>query len=562
MKKYIYKPFIIIIIIQLFTITAYADSGMPEEGFGVLSLIPPLLAIVLSFVTKQVILSLFIGVFSGALMLYDFNPFIAFLRTLDVYIIGNAGDTWNAGILIFSLTIGGMIGIITKMGGTKAIADAMAKKATNASKAQLVTALMGLFVFFDDYANTLIVGPTMRPLTDRMKISREKLAYIIDSTAAPVAGIALISTWIGFQLGIIDDVFSNMGISANSYMVFVRTIPYSFYCILCFYIVLVIAKTNKDYGPMYDAEKRARLEGKLLADGANPMATTDDMESFKGKAQISNALIPIITLIVATFLGFWYNGYVEADGAISWFNIRDAFGYSDPSAVLVWTAVLGSIVAGILALLRKIMTMTEVMDAWLDGCKALFVTVFVLVLSWSIGNVVNDVGTADFIISAVSDSIPMFLIPPIIFSVSCLFSFATGSSWGTMAIVIPLAIPLASVYTPLDPTSSPIVVATLGAVLSGAIFGDHCSPISDTTIISSMGAASDHIDHVKTQLPYACTAAGFAVVCYAIVGLFTNLVGITIALLFGIVGIWIFVNRYGKTTDIQQLSLDSELTSD
>jgi Na+/H+ antiporter NhaC len=552
---------LVLLLIFVMSVPVFADDG--GSPYGAFSLLPPLLAIALAFLTKQVILSLFIGIFSGVMMLNGYNPFISFLRTLDTYILGSLADEWNAGIIIFTLSIGGMVGIIGKMGGTKAIAEALAKKAKNAKSAQLATTLMGIVVFFDDYANTLIVGPTMRPLTDKMNVSREKLAYIVDSTAAPVAGMAFISTWIGYEIGLIADVFTNMGVQGNFFMVFIRTIPYAFYNIFALVLIYNLILQRKDYGPMYDAEVRARTTGKLLSDNAQPMSNLD-FEEFsdnrKIELKVSNAVLPILVLILSTFFGLWYNGWVLGEGEIPITAIRDCFGNADASVVLIWAAIIGSIVAGILALSRKIMNLSEVFDAWVDGCKSLLITAIILILAWSIGSVVGDVGTADFLIQVVSTTVPSLLLPILVFAISCLVAFSTGTSWGTMAIVVPLAVPLASAYVTGDPTTSPVVLATLSAVLSGSIFGDHCSPISDTTIMSSMASGSDHIDHVKTQMPYAITGAAFAIISYLIVGLFNSILGSLLALAFGFVGIYFFVKFIGKKTDEETLGVEETLS--
>jgi Na+/H+ antiporter NhaC len=549
---------LVLIFILLFTVTAFAEDG--GSPFGVFSLLPPLLAIALAFMTKQVILSLFLGIFSGVMMLNGFNPFISFLRTLDTYILGSLADSWNAGIIIFTLAIGGMVGIIGKMGGTKAIAEELSKKAKNAKSAQLATTLMGVLVFFDDYANTLIVGPTMRPLTDKMNVSREKLSYIVDSTAAPVAGMAFISTWIGYEIGLIADVFTSIGIEGNFFMVFIRTIPYAFYNIFTLVLIYTLILQGRDFGPMYEAEVRARTTGKLLADGAQPMSNLD-FEEFSDKRdiklQVSNAVIPILVLVVATFLGLWYNGWVLGEGEIPFSAIRDCFGNADASVVLIWSAMLGSIVAGVLALTRKIMNLSEVFDSWVDGSKSLLITAMILILAWSIGAVVGEVGTADFLIQVVSSTVPALILPILVFAISCVVAFSTGTSWGTMAIVVPLAVPLASSYVSVDPTTSPVVLATLSAVLSGSIFGDHCSPISDTTIMSSMASGADHLDHVKTQIPYAITGAIFAMISYIIVGVFNNVIGTILALAFGVVGIIVLVKMIGKKTDEETLNSNS-----
>lgn len=522
----------------------------PSAGFGIWSLIPPILAILLAFLTRQVILSLFLGVFSGVLMVYGGDVFIAFLRTLDQYLLGSLANAWNAAIIFFTLSIGGMAGIIAKGGGTKAVAAWLSKKAKTPRAGQLSTFFAGVFIFFDDYANTLIVGPTMRPMTDKMKISREKLAYIVDSTAAPIVGLACISTWVGYEIGIISGAFTDLGVETNFFFLFLKTLPFTFYNIFALFLVFYIGFQKRDYGPMLRAERRARLEGKVLADNAAPMSSleTQSEEINEGvEPKISTALIPLFTLIITAFVGLWYNGYtaVAADGVV-WYQMVECFGAADPSIALIWAAIFASIVAGAVALINKTMSLNETFTSWVDGCKSLFITAVILILAWSIGSVVADVGTAKFLVASIGDSIPALLLPILVFLISCMVAFATGTSWGTMAIVVPLAVPLAANYIAGSPADSALVLATLSAVLSGSIFGDHCSPISDTTIMSSMASGADHMDHVKTQIPYALTGACFTIGSYLIVGLVQSWFGVALALLFGIIGIGLFVRFVGK----------------
>ncbi len=555
-KKSVSGIVFVIFIALLILVSVFTEADGEEVNFGIFSLLPPLIAIVLALVTRQVILSLLIGVFFGATMLQGGNVFLGFLRTLDNYIVGSVSNSWNAGIIIFTLTIGGMIGVVSKMGGTQAIAEALAKKAKNARSAQLVTWLMGVLVFFDDYANTLIVGPTMRPLCDKMKISREKLSYIIDSTAAPVAGMALISTWLGYELGLINDAFASVGMNINAYEVFIKTIPYRFYSIFALVMVFLVSWLMKDFGPMYKAEKRARLTGKVLGDDARPMYSLE-MQSSKNeepkKLRVSNAVVPVVTLVFAGFIGLWYSG----GGVELPFNlegIRTAFGDSDASVALIWAATLASAVAIIMAIIQKILTAGECLDAWVDGAKSLVITAIILTLAWSLGSITSDVGTADYLVGVVTDALPPAILPLLVFVISCLIAFATGTSWGTMAIMMPLAIPLAYAFTNGDLNS--LMFATLGSVLTGSIFGDHCSPISDTTIMSSMASASDHIDHVKTQIPYSLTTAGVAIVIgYLPVGL-----GLPpyISLVVGIVALWALLKFFGKSTDIADFKVEEK----
>ncbi|NDV19568.1 Na+/H+ antiporter NhaC family protein [Pseudodesulfovibrio sp. JC047] len=506
---------------------ADASKGAANaEIFGLLTLIPPVVAIVLAFITKNVVLSLFLGVFSGCFML-DIRGWDIYHALIDAFlrfsgeILGSLADSWNAGIILQCLAIGGLIALVSKMGGAKAIADALVKRAKTPRSSQFVTWLMGLFIFFDDYANSLTVGPIMRPVTDRMKVSREKLAFIIDATAAPIAGIALISTWVAYEVGLIRDGYQMIPIDANAYGVFVETIPFRFYNIFILVFILFTIWFMREFGPMYKAEKRARTEGKVIADNSTPMAAEESssLEPVPGiKLSIWNAIIPIGTLIVTAFLGFYFNGYGAIDdpaqmaaikaSPLSFASMRDCFGASDASVVLFQAALIASMVAIAMAVMKRILPIKEAIETWVTGVKSMNITAVILLLAWSLSGVIKELGTAVYLVNVLSDTLPPFLLPSIIFVLGSIISFATGTSYGTMGILMPLAIPLAFALQG-DPN---YVILNIGSVLTGAIFGDHCSPISDTTILSSMGSACDHIDHVKTQLAYASTVAIIAVV--------------------------------------------------
>lgn len=548
-----------LIIVFILSVPVFAEGA--ETDFGWLSLLPPLLAIVLAFVTKQVLISLFLGIFVGAMMLNGWNPFYGFLRTMDNYMVGSLADSWNAAIIIFLLAIGGMVGVVNKMGGTVAVAEALSKKIKSSKSAQLYTFLLGILVFFDDYANTLIVGPTMRPIMDKNKISKEKFSFIIDSTAAPVVGLALISTWVGYEIGVIRRVYQNLGIEANYYGVFVRTIPYSYYCIYALIFVLVLLLMEKDFGLMYEAEKRARTTGKLIDDRAKPMMSDEitQMEIREGiKLKASNAIVPIVTLLLVAFIGLWYNGYTMLEGAINPLSIegmRECFGEADSSMVLLWASIISSIVAMVMGIYQKIFSVDEGFEAWVEGAKSMVFACMILVFAWSLGSVTGDVGTAEFLVGKISEGFPSAILPIIIFVISALISFATGTAWGTMGIVIPLAIPMAYAFVKNggDPH---MMTVTLGTVLSGAIFGDHCSPISDTTIMSSMAAGADHLDHVKTQMPYSLTVALVAGISYLLAGFLSA--HPIIILLIGtliIIGIISFFGKSVKEVDLKKETL-------
>ena len=499
--------------------------------YGFLTLIPPLVAIVLAFLTKNVIISLFVGTLAGTFLvsLVDssfmgalVNSFLDFVSR----VLNSLADPWNAGIILQVLVIGGVIHLVAKMGGAKAVAEALARKAKTAKSTQLVTLLLGLAVFFDDYANSLIVGPIMKPVADKMKISRERLSFIIDATAAPIAGLAIVSTWVGLEVGLINDAFVNgVGQQVDAFGVFLQTIPYRFYNILILFFVFITSFLLKDFGSMYKAEIEARRreikEGKKNNSSESNIEHAE-LEPKEGiKLSIWNAIIPIGTLVATALICFYFSGYSSIMGGedialqqmmtsspMSFRAIQEAFSASDASVALFQSALLSSIVAMTIGVIKKIFTISEAIETWIDGMKPLLITGLILLLAWSLSSVIKDLGTAKYLVTLLSGSLPNFLLPSLIFVLAAIISFATGTAYGTMGILMPLAIPLA--YS-MNPDMSYVIVST-SAVLTGAIFGDHCSPISDTTILSSMGAGCNHIAHVNTQMWYALFVASITIV--------------------------------------------------
>ncbi|MGM0379029.1 MAG: Na+/H+ antiporter NhaC family protein [Bacillota bacterium] len=542
------------------------------EHFGILSLLPPLVAIVLAFKTRQVLPSLFAAIWVGATIINGGNPFVGFGATITDYIAGSVASDWNAGIIIFDIALGGTIGIVAKSGGAKAIADWLAKKAKTASSGMVATWAMGLVIFFDDYSNTLLVGNTMRPLTDKLKISREKLAFLTDATAAPVASMAFISTWIAYEMGLLRDAFASIGVDANIYGVFLKSIPFRFYSIIMLGFVFMIAKSGRDYGPMLKAERRARNEGKLIADGATPLASKEltEMDIKEDVPHlIRNAFLPILTIVVMVIVGLYINGKgailggedtelikLVSNKPFSFVAIREIIGSSNAAVAMMWASFAGTFVAAGLVLSQKILTVQETVDAWVDGAKSLIIAIMVLVLAWSIGSVASDLGTADYLISILEGKIPASIIPLAVFLLGCVIAFTTGTSWGTTAILMPIAVPL--VYELSGGSTGVILMATVGSVFTGAVFGDHCSPISDTTIMSSMASACDHIDHVKTQIPYAITVAIIAVVVgYLPAAVFSMSPFISIVLGLGIV--YLVITKYGeKVSNLKENKNENE----
>ena len=497
------------------------------EEFGIFTLIPPIVAILLAFITKNVVISLFIGVLSGGfiLNLTGFNVFGALTQAFLDFInraLNSLSDPWNAGIVMQVLVIGGVINLVAKMGGAKAIAEALAKKAKTAKSAQLITWFLGICVFFDDYANSLIVGPIMRPVADKMKISRERLAFIIDATAAPIAGLAIISTWIGLEVSLISEGFQSIGVEASGFGVFLQTIPYRFYNILILAFIVITIITLREFGPMRKAEISARkLKDLTNEEIAVTSSHMDELEPKEGvKLSIWNAIVPIGALIISAIVAFYYSGYssimagddiaiqsIVTNSPLSFKAILEVFAASDASIALLQSALFSTVVAIVMAVWKKIFTISEAIEVWIDGMKGLIITAVILILAWSLGSVIKELGAAEYLVEALNGAIPAFLLPSLIFILGAIISFSTGSAYGTMSILMPLAIPLA--YK-INPEMSFVIVST-SAVLTGAIFGDHCSPISDTTILSSMGAGCSHIDHVKTQMWYALFVAAITI---------------------------------------------------
>ena len=546
-------------------------GSMPEGGdaeafaalYGVWTLIPPLLALLLAFLTRNVILSLFLGVLSGAWMIALVSGDLlgsisgAFFSSTD-YFVGTLADRWDAGIIMQVLVIGALIALITRMGGMRAIADLVVKVAKGPRSAQITMWISSWVIFFDDYANALIIGPIMRPLCDKFRISREKLAYIVDSTAAPVAGIMLISTWIGTELVNINEGLAIAGITGvSAYGIFIDTIPYRFYNIMALFFVFATAFLLRDFGPMLKAEMRARTTGETINPGSEVMDTEkvvdeekeeikEDYGILKSSKKVTppniwNAIIPVAVLIISAVILFYTNGAAcvmdgggfvtpEEFAQLSFFeSVREAYSASDASIVLFQAGLLACIVALIMGFVERIFTIKDGIETWAHGMKSMLFVCIVLILAWSIGSVIGDLGTAHFLVDNLSDALPAFIVPALIFVIAAVVSFATGTAYGTMAILLPLCIPLAAAIvgiTGMEITSAgseyAYILMCSSAVLTGAIFGDHSSPISDTSILSSMGAGCSLIDHVMTQIVYAVTVGVVVIAGYILVGLGLN----------------------------------------
>jgi len=495
---------------------------------GWMTLIPPFLAIVLALLFHQVVPALVAGIWSGAWIYYG-GPLVGALRLIDHYVVNALADTDHVSIVIFSLLLGGMVGIVARAGGTYGLVEALKPYATSSRRGQLVTWLLGILIFFDDYANTLLVGNTMRPVTDRLNISREKLAYIVDSTAAPVASVALVSTWIGYEVSLIGDSLKEIGLDADAYGVFLRSLPYNFYPFLALAFGLLVATGMRDFGPMLRAERRAAA-GKVLSDTAVPLSDFDNETLAPAPDKPRrwyNAVIPVVVVLLVTFGALWFTGRASlaSDGnpladtsilQLGFEGLGSVFGAGNSFKALLWASMAGCVVALLISRAQGILTLGDGLAAWGSGIKSMTLAIVILILAWSISDICSDLDTSGFLVATLSDHIDPRIVPAIIFVLAALTAFATGTSWGTMGILIPLAVPTAygvAGAAGLAPGhAEAILLCSVSAVLAGAIYGDHCSPISDTTVLSSMASGCDHLDHVRTQFPYATVVGIVAIV--------------------------------------------------
>jgi Na+/H+ antiporter NhaC len=487
-----------------------------------LAVLPPLLAITLAFALRQVLVALFAGIWLGAWLVRGGGLdglWLGLLDTLAVHLRAALADEGHAAIILFSLMIGGLVGIVSRNGGTLGIVKHVTRFASTSRRAQVATAGLGCGMFVDDYANALIVGNTMRPVADRLRVSREKLAYLVDSTAAPVAALALITTWIGMQVGLIGEAIARIdGYDETAYSVLLNSLLYSFYPWLALVFVFAVALSGRDFGPMLAAERTAAAGGDAVSSdqrGAGTDAEPGGAEmNGEPAAHARNAVIPIVVLVVVTFAGLWVTGSSEADANAS---LRDVIGSADPYEALLWSSLLAVLVAVALTVSQRLMSLAHTLEAWLAGVQTVLPAMLILLLAWALAAVCVELDTAGYLAATLDDSVHPALLPTLVFAIAALTAFATGTSWGTMGMLMPLVLPLAWAMLSahgLAGTEAGMAVlyAAVAAVLAGAVWGDHCSPLSDTTILSSMASGCDHLAHVRTQLPYALLVGGVAII--------------------------------------------------
>ncbi len=473
-------------------------------NFGILSILPPLLAIVLAFITRNVLLSLIAAVFVGATMLAG-NPLVGFVDVFGNYMIPNIGDSWNAGVIAMTLFVGCFSVMLERGGGAWAFGQAVKDKIKTPRQGQISGWIGGLMIFFSDSSNSVIVGPILRAVTDRLKISREKLAYICDSTASSVPLLLPITGWGALVMGIYKDQFPE---GTNLVEIFVKSVPFNHYTIAIIIMVLVIAVTGWDFGPMRRAELRAKKYGKVLADDAHVKKMEEFVLKEGAHPTAWGLIIPLVVLIGTLFITMYYTG-PKGDG------FMNAITNSETMLCLTVAFFSASLVGVLIAMKDKVLTAKEAYQVFVDGFQQMIEAIMILIFAWCIGGVTSDVGAASYIVEATSGFMTPGIMFLALFITACITSFATGSSWGSFAIFLPIAIPLAL-------ANDVSVYPAIGAALAGSLFGDHCSPISDSTILASLGASCDHLAHVKTQLPYALLAAVASLIGYVAAAITMN----------------------------------------
>lgn len=515
-----------------------ADPDQLGRELGIISLLPPALAVALAFLTADVVVSLLVGFVSGAAMLIALSgqitgPISFFSQTFtnSIKIIVDTSSNWDyAAVLILCLAIGGLIGVIRASRGFEALANKVSPRINTIRKANYLNQLLGVMIFFDDYANALIAGPVMQPITDRLKISREKLAFIVDSTAAPVVSISLVSSWVAVEVSVINQGLIEAGIEGSGYSLFLRSIPFCFYCIFAILFVFFNSTTQRDFGPMLKAEMRAR-SGQTVNRGVDLISDRAEMTDaemtedptnspLKPGRRIAVVAVPIVIFILTALFGFYFDGrsnaiadgLLAADTPFDLNSIVIAFENTDTIFLVLVSAAFASVTALILGRVFKLFSLSNGVQTWIDGAASMLITIIVLVLAWSLADVIARLGTISYIVQLVTLNVAWWLVPSLLFVACMLTSYAAGS-FGAMFIAMPMAVPIAYEIILAHPeivpeTYMPICIA---AVISGGVFGDHASPLTDCTILSAFSSGCSIMDHVRTQLPYGMLVAAVSV---------------------------------------------------
>ena len=483
------------------------DAAQPAVYATFWSLVPPIVAIAPALITKEVYSSLFVGILIGGLLYAGGNPEGTVLHVFSDGIVSVLSDSYNVGILIFLVILGSIVAMMNKAGGSAAFGRWASRKIKTPAGAQLATIALGVLIFIDDYFNCLTVGSVMRPVTDKQNVSRAKLAYLIDATAAPVCIIAPISSWAAAVAGFVE--------GEDGFSLFIRAIPYNYYALLTIVMMVGMVLMHEEYGPMALHEANAR-KGDLFTTGNHPYEAMDEEAAAAGdNGHVMDLVIPIFSLIICCVIGMIYTG-----GFFEGTDFVTAFSQSDASVGLALGGFFGLVITVVLYLIRRVMKFRDLMACLPEGFKAMVPAILILTFAWSLKAMTDSLGAKEYVAALVKASAGTFvsLLPAIIFLVGCFLAFATGTSWGTFGILIPIVV---DAFSATDPQ---LMIIAISACMAGAVCGDHCSPISDTTIMASAGAQCEHVNHVSTQLPYAITAAAVSCVSYIVAGYVRNVV--------------------------------------
>lgn len=500
-----------------------------ENGYGILALLPPLVAIAMALITKQTILSLILGVFTGVTIINGWNPIVAIPKMIGDYFIPQIGNEWNAGMIMLITACGGFVYLIKISGAGKALGDVASKKIKTRKQAQTV-AFFSAFAFI--YTEpTLTLGTIMRPITEKLRVSRVKLAYICDVMGCPFATLSPITSYSAYATGLIATQLAALNLSDNPWTLFLKSIPFNFYAIFGLIALFYIIQTSLDIGPMYAAEKRAIETGQLIGENDNPMERYggEDSELPEGKViGIENFIVPMVALFVTLFAGMFWSGNIVENGILG--SIRN----SNITLSITSGFVIGGLAAGIMGARAGLYKYSEIVGKFVKGIVLNSEIPIILVLAWSIGSITGTMQLKDYVVSLISgSSLPPAILPAIIFIIGAFIAFSTGSSWGVWSIMMPIAIPVAVTFDlPLG--------LVIGAALSGGVFGDHCSPISDTTILASTAAGADHIEHVRTQIPYALLVGVSSAIGFLFGGFINPWIGLVATAASIVVGLNIF----------------------
>lgn len=485
---------------------------VPQLYATIWSLVPPVVAIVLALITKEVYSSLFVGILIGGAFWSGFKAEATILHVFQDGVVGVLTDSYNMGILVFLVILGVMVCMMNKAGGSAAFGRWAKEHIKTRAGAQLATIALGVLIFIDDYFNCLTVGSVMRPVTDSHNVSRAKLAYLIDATAAPICIIAPISSWAAAVTGFVK--------GEDGFSIFIRAIPYNYYAILTIIMMVTLVLAKEDYGPMKAHEKNA-IEGDLFTTGDRPFENATE-NAIYNKGKVIDLVFPILSLIVCCVIGMIYSG-----GFFSGTGFVEAFSGSDASVGLMLGSFFAMVITIVFYAVRKVLRFSDSMACIPEGFKAMVPAILILTFAWTLKAMTDSLGAAPFVASVMNSAAGglMNLLPAIIFLVGCFLAFATGTSWGTFGILIPIVVAV------FQGTNETMMIISISACMAGAVCGDHCSPISDTTIMASAGAQCNHVNHVSTQLPYAMTVAAVSCITYVIAGILQNAV---ICLVIGI----------------------------